>query len=81
MLAHAFLTIVAEHARAPGQARQIAITRNQIVHLDTALISHPGDDACTRCAGPNGDGVTSTAPCTPPPAASRPRTIKITIYG
>jgi predicted small metal-binding protein len=49
MLAHAFLTIVAEHARAPGPERQIAITRDQIVHLDTALISHPArsiNDAC-----------------------------------
>ena len=41
MLAHAFRTIVAEHARVPGPERKIAITRNQIVHLYTALISHP----------------------------------------
>ena len=41
MLAHAFLTIVAEHARVPGPERQVAVSRNQIVRLYTALISHP----------------------------------------
>jgi DNA repair exonuclease SbcCD ATPase subunit len=32
---------VAEHARAPGPERQIAITRNQIVHLSTAQEPRP----------------------------------------
>jgi hypothetical protein len=48
MLAHALVTIVAEHARAPGPARQIAVTRNEIAHLDTTLISHPARDAWHR---------------------------------
>jgi hypothetical protein len=82
ILAHAFLTIVAEHARAPGQARQTAVTRNQIAHRYTALISHP--------ARAPGTGLRwsqwrqrhkQPRPCTPPLAASRPRTIRITIDG
>jgi hypothetical protein len=48
----------------------IAVTRNQIAHLYTALTNHPTLTPGTAAPVPN-SGVTRP----------RPRTIKITIYG
>ena len=82
MLAAAFLTITAaaERARSPAPDGQIPLTRNEIGHLLTTLITSQRQAPGTACAGPPGDAATSTAPDQPLPAASPPA-MKITNSG
>jgi hypothetical protein len=64
MVAYVFRTIVAVtgHARAPGPARQIAVTHYEHTHLDATLISRPARDAWHRLRWSERGGVTSTSP-------------------
>jgi hypothetical protein len=50
MLAAAALTIAAalEHARGPGPADQVPLTRNEIAHLLVGTILRPAHDAAHR---------------------------------
>jgi hypothetical protein len=52
MLASAFLAVAAatEHARDPGPAGQIPLTRNEIAHLFANLTIRPARDAWHRTA-------------------------------
>jgi hypothetical protein len=48
MLATAFLTIAAAHARSQAPAGQIPLTRNEIAHLFATLIIQPARNAWHR---------------------------------
>ncbi len=75
MLAHAFLTVVAatEHAHDTASTDRIPLTRNEVQHLFTTLVTTPTSPSRTGSASRPGADDTNTAPDKPTTSAKPPR--------